>query len=308
MFIDIYVHTRKYQTFFREGKQTYITPEQLIKTYDRIGVEKGVILAGSGSPECRLQPQTIEEAFEICQQYPGRFIPFCNIDPREMTNSPDAPLEVILSYYKKMGCKGIGEITANMPFLHPMVQNLFRHAEKVNLPVTFHIAPKIGGTYGLYDDQGLPQLEKSLQNFPDLFFLGHSQPFWAEIGILETPADRCGYSKYPVKKEGALPKLFRRYKNLLGDLSAFSGFNAIARDIDYGIKFLNEFQDRLFFGTDITTPDTPTPLVEFLINLKDTGKISEAVFKKIAKENALKLLRFSLSGYLKGADDDLQRC
>jgi len=238
-----------------------------------------------------LQGQSEEEVLEICMEYPGRFIPFCNIDPRAISNSADAPLDRLLSYYKEQGCKGIGKVCINLPFLHPLVQNLFRCAEKVGLPVIFHIAPQIGGTYGIYDDPGLPQLERTLQMFPNLFFLGHSQPFWAEISILETPADRYGYPNYPVEKEGALPKLFRRYKNLLGDLSAGSGFNAISRDPEYGIRFINEFQDRLFFGTDICAPDTPTPLVDYLKGLLEKGKISEPVYRKITRENAIKLLK-----------------
>jgi len=289
MFIDIHVHFRKYQTILRNGKYTYSTPEQLLKRYDELGIEKAVVLPGGG-PECRIQAQSEEEVLEICRKYPDRFIPFCNVDPRSVTNSPDAPLDELLIYYKQQGCKGIGEVTANLPFLNPLVQNLFRHAEKVGLPVTFHIAAQIGGAYGLYDDPGLPQLERTLQRFPNLCFLGHSQPFWAEMAQLETPADRYRYPSYPVKKEGVVPKLFRRYKNLLGDLSAYSGFNAISRDIDYGVEFLNEFQDRLFFGTDICPPDTPTPLVDFLKKLRDEGRISKSVFNKIARENAVKLL------------------
>ncbi|MCM8788571.1 MAG: amidohydrolase family protein [Candidatus Omnitrophica bacterium] len=288
MFIDIHVHVRKYPARIKNGNQPYSTPQQLLERYDNLGIEKGVILAG-GSPECARQKQSEEEVLEICRQYPGRFIPFCNIDPRSMTNSPDAPLDELLLYYKQQGFRGIGEVTANLPFLHPMVQNLFRHAEKLGLPVTFHVAPQIGGCYGLYDEPGLPQLEWTLKNFSNLYFFGHSQPFWAEIGQLETPADRYGYPKYPIKKEGVVPKLFRRYKNLLGDLSAYSGFNAISRDIYYGIEFLNEFQDRLFFGTDICAPDTPVWLIDFLKRLRDDGKISETVFNKISRENAIKL-------------------
>lgn len=290
MFIDIHVHVRKYQTFFRRGQATYSTPEQILKRYDALGIEKAVILTG-GSPEYAKQKQSEEEVLEICREYPGRFIPFCNIDPRQMSNSADAPLGELLSYYKEQGCRGIGEVSANMPFQHPMVQNLFRHAEKTGLPLTFHIAPHVGNyIYGIFDEPGLPQLERSLATFPNLKFLGHSQAFWAEMSVLETPADRYGYPKYPVKQEGVVPKLFRRYQNLLGDLSAGSGFNAISRDPEYGVRFLNEFQDRLFFGTDICAPDTPVPLVEYLIQLKGSGRITEPVFNKIARENAVKLL------------------
>ncbi|MDD2558438.1 MAG: hypothetical protein PHH87_09120 [Desulfuromonas sp.] len=55
-------------------------------------------------------------------------------------------------------------------------------------------------------------------------------------------------------------------------------------------KFLNEFQDRLFFGTDICAPDTPTPLVDYLLELRSKGEISEQVFQKVARENALRVL------------------
>ena len=289
MFIDIHVHVRKRPAPLRHGKQAYIAPQQLIERYDKLGIERGVLLPGA-NPECSVQNQSNEEVLEIAELYPDRFIPFCNIDPRAVTNSADAPLDELLNYYREMGCKGVGEVAANLPFLHPMVQNLFRHVQKVGLPLTFHIAPQIGGVYGLYDDPGLPQLERCLQLFPKLKFLGHSQPFWAEIGRLETPADRYGYPKYPVKEEGVVPKLMRRYQNLYGDLSAHSGYNALTRDPEYAVQFLTEFQDRLLFGTDIVTPDTEAPLVDFLLKMLNEGQISEKVFRKISRENALKIL------------------
>lgn len=289
-FIDIHVHVRKRPGPLRGGKQSYITPQQLIKRYDELGIEKGVLLPGV-NPECSVQIQSNEEILEIVEAYPDRFIPFCNIDPRAVSNSPDAPLDELLNYYREMGCKGVGEVAANLPFLHPLVQNLFKHVQKVGFPLTFHIAPQIGGAYGLYDDPGLPQLERCLQLFPNLKFLGHSQPFWAEISQLETPADRYGYPKYPVKEEGVVPKLMRRYQNLYGDLSAYSGYNALARDPSYAVQFLTEFQDRLLFGTDIVAPDTPAPLTDFLLKLLNEGQISEKIFRKIARENALKLLK-----------------
>ncbi len=289
MFIDIHTHTRRVPGPPRDDGSTYATPEQLVERYDALGVEKAVILP-SVSPDCAFVPQSNQEVLDICEAFPGRFIPFCNVDPRSMTNSPAAPLERLLRFWQERGCRGIGEVTANLPFLDPMVQNLFRCAQQVGMPLTFHAAAQIGGTYGLYDDPGLPQLERSLQEFPRLQFLGHSQVFWAEIAPLETPADRYAYPKGPVTAEGVVPKLMRRYPNLLGDLSAHSGYNALARDPGYAAEFLDEFQDRLFFGTDICAPDTPTPLVGFLQGLLSEGAIAEEVFHKIARENAVGLL------------------
>ncbi|MDD5598002.1 MAG: amidohydrolase family protein [Victivallaceae bacterium] len=288
MFIDIHVHFRSIPGFPRHGKQAYATPEQLIERYDKLGIEKAVVLPGV-SPECAYVPQSNEEVIKVARET-GRFIPFCNIDPRAISNSHLAPLGDILRYYRDQGCKGIGEVTANLPFLDPKVQNLFKHVEATGLALTFHIAARFERIYGLYDDPGLPQLEESLKRFPKLKFFGHSQTFWAEMAPLKNEFDRFGYPDYPIPEEGVVPKLMRKYPNLYGDLSAGSGCNALKRDRAYAVKFMNEFQDRLMFGTDICAPDTPTPLVDFMLDLRDSGDISKTVFNKIARENAVRLL------------------
>ncbi|MBN1347019.1 MAG: amidohydrolase family protein [Phycisphaerae bacterium] len=289
MFIDIHGHVQKWPGVMRGGKPCFASPEHLIERHDAVGIERGVLLP-MVHVECNYVSQSNEEVLEIGEAYPGRFIPFCNLDPRAMSNSSDAPLGDLLRYYRDQGCKGVGELCANLPFGDPLVQNLFKHVEDVGLPLTFHVAHRIGGVYGLYDDAGLPQLEACLQRFGRLRFLGHSQSFWAEMARLRTPGDRAGYPDYPIDEEGVVPKLLRRYENLYGDLSAGSGHNALVRDPEYAVQFLNEFQDRLLFGTDICAPDTPTPLVDFLIGLRDSGRISESVFGKVARENAVKLL------------------
>ena len=65
----------------------------------------------------------------------------------------------LFRYYKNKGFKGIGELMPNLPFMDPLVQNYFKHAEDVGFPITFDGNGRIGGTYGLYDDPGQPQLE-----------------------------------------------------------------------------------------------------------------------------------------------------
>ncbi|MCF7853889.1 MAG: amidohydrolase family protein [Candidatus Pacebacteria bacterium] len=295
MFIDIHVHTSRWAGPPKaDGKPFLSTPEQLLDRYDAIDVEKAVLLP-IVSPEAMQFTQSNEDIIDVARQYPDRFIPFCNVDPRLLTNSADAPLGKLLDFYREQGCKGIGEVTANIPFLDPVVQNLFKHVQRVGFPLTFHIAAQMGGLYGLYDDPGLPQLERSLALHPNLVFLAHSQTFWAEMAPLEKPADRYGYPRYPIAEEGVVPKLFRQYPNLYGDLSAGSGFNALKRDPEYAVQFLNEFQDRLLFGTDITAPGTATPLVDLLLNMRTNDKISESVFQKVARENAARLLNLNVA-------------
>lgn len=288
MFIDIHAHAYRRPVVGVEGVPVFSTPEQLLARHEEIGIEKAVLLPLIG-PEVYL-PQSNEEIIQMAADFPGRFVPFCNVDPRAMSNSADARLGNLLRYYKERGCKGIGEVMPNMPFLHPMVQNLFKHVEEVGFPLIFDISTRIGGTYGLYDDAGLPQLETCLQRFPRLKILAHGPAFWAEIGQLERPEDRAGYPPYPVKEEGVVPRLMRRYANLHGDLSAGSGHNALARDGEYAARFLNEFHERLYFGTDICAPDQPAPQAGLLIGFRDAGKIGEEVFRNIARENAVRLL------------------
>lgn len=289
MFIDVHVHTRRVPGLPRRGKQAYATPAQLIERCDALGVEQAVLLPGT-SPECAYQAQGMEEILDICREHPGRFIPFCNVDPRMLTNSPDAPLGELIAFYKQAGCKGVGEVTANLPFDNPLVENLFGHCQVQGMPLTFHMAPAVGGHYGLYDEPGLPLLEGALKKFPELVFLGHSQPFWAEIGPLEDAGQRNGYPAGRVCRPGRVVELMRRHGNLHGDLSANSGYNAVSRDEEFGCKFLEEFQDRLHFGTDICAPDTPAPLADYLLRLRQERSITEEVFTRIARTNTIRLL------------------
>ena len=288
MFIDIHAHAYLFDYPPQDGSTQFCTAEEVIARYDELGIEKGVLLPLIG-PETYIAQSNAEIA-EICKRYPDRFIPFFNIDPRGIANSEFTDFSPWINWFKAHGYLGVGEFMPNMRFLDPRVLNIFRQFQDANLPVIFDDTVYVNSSYGLVDDPGLPQLEMVLNMFPRLILLGHGPAFWSEIGTLETVYDRGGYPDYPIKEEGAVPKLFRRYKNLWGDLSAGSGYNALARDVDYAVKFLNEFQDRLCFGTDICYYDQQLPLASFLLELKKSGHISEVVFEKIACGNAKRLL------------------
>lgn len=290
VFIDIHAHAIKTPFPQRNGLLPFPTPEQLLRYYDKIGVAQSVLLPLIG-PEFYL-PQSNEEVLGIAERFPGRFIPFCNIHPRAICNSPEAPLSEILLQYKDKGCKGIGEVICNMRFDNPFMLNFFKHVEIAKMPLTFHLAWRIDKVYGIYDDPGLPMLEQTLRKFPNIKFFGHSRVFWSEIGILREAKDRSGCPDYPIDAEGAVPRLMRKYPNLYGDLSAGSGYNALKRDPEYAVQFITEFQDRLLFGQDICSPPGgPPELVNLLIEMKDSGKISLEIFNKIARSNAIRLLK-----------------
>ena len=295
VFIDMHVHTRLFPGPQRLTGGTYATPEQLIAMLKPHGVRRAVILPGV-NPECSMIPQSLGEIEAIVAKYPDFFIPFMNVDPRAVRNAPDADLGHVMRYWKSRGFKGIGEVCAVLRFSDPLMENLFRHAEANELPLTFHIAPQAVGHYGILDDLGLPGLEGALKKFPRLIFLGHSQPFWSEISGDVTEAIRNSYPKGKVTPGGAVVRLMRAYPNLWGDLSpaAGSGYNAIARDPDFGYAFLEEFQDRLLFATDICDPRNPLTLIDYLNDAVAQGRISQAAFEKISHGNAERLLGLSL--------------
>lgn len=297
-FIDVHAHTMTehcvpYAAGPLKGCHQTSTPSELLKFYDGYGVEKGFLLP-QVNVENVIACQSNEEILHIASQHPDRFIPFCNIDPRNLNNAASSPFAAILRQYRDKGCRGIGEICANLRFLDYRVQALFAAAEEVGLPVLFHTTPFADVGHGLVDAVcGFPELEISLQRFPKLKFIGHSRAFWGEISKVDYIDDRFNLPKTPVA-EGRLVELFRKYPNLCGDLSGDGGCNVILRDRKYAAKFFTEFQDRLMFGLNIRSPEVerarPSPLPSLLSEMCDKGEISRGVFLKIARENALKIL------------------
>ena len=286
--IDIHVHCALKKGCPRLDGTDYTTPDELRRMYDSMGIEMGVQLPGC-NPEGSSRLLNSEMARDLVAAHPDMFDWFCNIDPRYGKNSPDTDLSHFINYFKAQGAKGIGEVCANLPFDHPLMENLFYHAEKCEMPLTFHIGNQ-GNDYGIVDGPGLYGLEGALKKFPKLQFLGHSQKFWAEISGGDI-GNRNGYPIGKVQPGGRVVELMRKYPNLCGDLSAGSGENAVMRDPEFGYKFLEEFQDRLYFGTDICAPHNVFHLSKFLDDAVMEGHISQECYNKVSRENALKLLK-----------------
>lgn len=272
----------------------FATPQELIAMMDTAGIDMAVMLSIM-NPAVRYCYVTPAEVMKTCRKYPDRLIPFCNLDPRFLKNSPESDFSDMLNIFKEAGFKGIGEYLPNLPFDDPLNMNVFKHVAQVGLPLLFHVSPVIGGNYGCFDEIGLPRLEKVLKTYPDMIMLGHSAVFWAEISVIEDPVGRPSYPKGKVK-EGRVIELMRNYPNLHGDLSAGSGFNAISRDPEFGYKFLDEFQDRLYFGTDIAEQPGKAkyPQAEYFRKMKKEGAIAEEVYEKITWKNAAKLLKLDI--------------
>lgn len=295
MLIDVHAHMYKYPFPSSYNKERdsfrlmFPNGDELVKIHDSLGIDKAVILPLVNAET--YIPQSVGEVIEFCAQSGGRFIPFCNLDPRVLENTKDTELGFLIEFYKRQGCKGMGEVLPKMQFCDAKLHNLFYHCEKAGMPVLFDCSGDKETEYGIYDDIGLPQLRKTLEKFPNLTFIGHGPSFWAEIEKINPKEQRECWRTTPLKGEGVVAKYMRDYKNLWVDLSANSGYCAMTRDIEYAKKFLNEFWDRIMFGTDICYADeTPKTLIPLLNSLRDNGDLNDEKFQAITHKNAEKLL------------------
>jgi predicted TIM-barrel fold metal-dependent hydrolase len=247
-------------------------------------VAKAVVLP-LVSPESSSYLNLTEQALDAATKHPTRLIPFCCIDPRTSYAHGKPGLRSMVKEYADRGAKGFGEHKAGLPIDHPKMIDLYEVCDDLKLPILFHM-DQIRGT----DVPGLPGLEKVLRHLPNAQFIGHGPGFWASIS---GGLGREGLGSYPkgkIQPGGALDRLFDRYPNLWGDLSAGSGANALGRDLVFGKAFLERRADRLLFGTDYLKEGQDVPQFELL----ERFQLSPDLLAKIERDNAAKLLGLNL--------------
>ena len=297
--IDMHVHCIEERGIPKLSGHFYPTVHELRKMYDKIGVEKGVLLPPGTCPEFTTERLSPREAEHIAKEYNDTIgWWFCGIDPRFGNNNDKTDLSHYLNYYKSRGAKGVSEQIANIDLDDPRMINMMSHCEKCSMSVTLHFG-KEKNDYGVVDDLHLPKLEKLLNMFPNLKFIGHSVRFWSELDADVTAQTRDSYPTGKVEKEGRVAYLMRKYKNLYCDLSSLSGYRAMTRDPEYAYKFMEEFSTQIFYATDIHDPENILPenpgyemlaLSEFLDKACEEGKISYTAYENICRKNALRLL------------------
>jgi uncharacterized protein len=292
MLIDVHGHIGRILPDRRE----FIDVTNLIAKMDAWGIDKTCVLALSETPEGAYLECDTEDVIAACARHADRLIPFCLIDPR-YGNWPDTDFRPLLEEYKARGCKGIGEFLPKLDFDDPRCLKLYAQAGQFELPVLFDMQDRPEG-YGLRDDYGLPKLEHALKTCPKTVFIGHGPTFWAEISA-EVPAEnRAGYPKGPIKPGGAVTRLMRQYSNLWADISAGSGHNALTRDPAFGVEFLDEFQDKLIFGTDScmrSDVNTTWCTVGLIRELETLNKLSGIALDKIKYQNCVRLLDLKIN-------------
>lgn len=283
--IDVHLHLTLEQ---HDNPQMFVSSaSNMLSHLDELNIKKGILMS-SGEDSLLMSNS---ECLEIVKKHPDRYLWMANLDYKD-----EHTIYERLEKYKNQGAVGIGELMINKRIDDSFIQEIFRCAEILELPILFHMSPKEGFEYGIVDEAGLCLLEDSLIKYPNLKIIGHSQPFWHEMSKDpgKTLEERNSWGEGPIKEGGRTPYLFEKYDNLYGDLSANSGSRAIMRDKEFGIKFLNDNQDRLMFGTDMVNVEMTFPLGLYLQELYEENLITKEVYEKICYKNAEKL--FKLGG------------
>lgn len=265
------------------GKFNLSSPKGMIAHMEELGIGKAVLMS-SGEKKIPFGKNSVCK--KVCEKYPENFAWMCMLDEKNIETVYDR-----LAMYKEQGAIGVGELTINKRLDNPFLQEIFSAAEKLSLPVTIHMSPEEGYSYGVVDEPGLPYLEKVLERFPNLKLIGHSQTFWIEMSG-DAPTDKEGRNSWgsgPVTDGGRVPELFAKYPNLYGDLSANSGGCAIMRDEAFGLSFLETYADRLFFATDMVNDDMVFPLGAWLDEQVKKGALSHEAYEKICYKNAQRI-------------------
>ena len=188
---------------------------------------------------------TTDEVLEAHRQYPQRVIPFCQVDLRR------DDFERRIRAYATAGCRGYGEQKQHLPLNDPRIARMLEVISEFGWPCTFHFQD---GPKGF--NQGIEQhLEPLLKRFPRVKFIGHAQSWWSHISADAPLPEASLYPTGPVKPGGFTDRLLADHENIYADLSAGSGYRALARDEEFTAGFIRRHHKKLLFATDCPCHD-----------------------------------------------------
>ena len=140
---------------------------------------------------------------------------------------------------------------------------------------------------------GFERFHKILERFPKVNFIGHAQTW---CGNIDAKHDKSiMYPEGKVTQGGLTDRYLSDYPNMYGDLSAGSGRNALARDPEHAVAFIERHQDKLCLGTDcydtagLGEACSGSQQIANLKQLCPTDKTR----KKLFSQNARRIIRFA---------------
>ena len=127
--------------------------ETMLTHLDSLLIDRALLMA--------LNEKESEDNLLLASRHKGRL--FAAVSPLE-TETGD--LDLFLYRAREKGAAAVGELVVNKRIDSSYVSRIFALAQELRLPVTFHLSPEEGFSYGIVDDIHLPLLEKALKAFP----------------------------------------------------------------------------------------------------------------------------------------------
>ncbi len=257
---------------------------------ERMGVTRSVLLpAGSylnvesthfgESNGLAANISVTQSAYELTQEHPDKFVYFCCEVP-----DTDGAIDTMESWLKK-GAVGIGEMKFNIDCdSEPMIR-VYELANEYQVPVLIHFQ------HGMYN-HGFERFHKILTRFPKVNFIGHAQTWWGNIDAKHE--QEVMYPTGPVTAGGLTDRYLSDYPNMYGDLSAGSGKNALDRDPEHAVAFLERHQDKLCLGTDCPDIEGEGDTCKGSGQIENVRKFASnpVILEKIFSKNARRIIRF----------------
>jgi len=240
--IDVHTHIGCYKDVVnRNSPWSKVSLECLLSYLDLCSVAGAVVLPVYSWNADLMMPT--EYVLEACSRSPDRLIPFCVVDVREIC------LEERITRYVDMGAKGFGEHTSKIPVDHERNLKLYSVCGRLGIPLLIHVACSENSLYGILDTPDLRGFEKVAGEYSDVDFIMHGPGWWRCISEHFDPS--VEYPEGPVGSPGRAVYLLENYENVYGDISAYSGFNALNRDRIFAREFLEKLNRKLLYGTDL---------------------------------------------------------
>ena len=222
-----------------------------------------------------------ESAIRMTVKYPAEFVTFTIADPRK--KDCGTPLRK----YLEAGARGIGEMEFPIDCDSPKMEVVYELAQEYRVPVLLHFEHGAA-------NMGFERFFRIAAKYPKAIFIGHAQTWWGNIDLHHPQEQIWPEPDWPVTSGGITERLLTEYPNVFGDLSAYSGLNALTRDRAYAREFLARYQEKLLFGTDcLHHGQAGGPECWGSRTLEELHKLapSQEILKKILWTNARQLLR-----------------
>lgn len=254
--------------------------EDLLSYMDGAGIEWAVVLSLPHPEDPYSRIVSNEKLLRLAEGAGRRLIPFCSLDPR----SPSAGRR--LAELVERGCGGLGELKVGLRLSDPRLVRLLKAAENLGVPALLHVeeGPEFHFCHGVAD------LEHVARELGDLKLVLHGPGWWRHV--TPHPSEEA-YPGGKVEGEGLVQAYLRRHENLYADIAATSGLNVLRRDPEHAARFVEEFADKLIFGTDFPCMSERGQFgpnrahLDFLLSLG----LPQASLRKVLAENAAKLVR-----------------